>query len=99
MASHNPIDQQPNQPNGQPSSSPLQRRHVPPHYVLDETDLMYAEETAADRNKTLATAEEEDPTEAEVPAPEPATEIVPPPVLHRPRREVHAPAWMRDFVS
>ena len=28
---------------------------------------MYAEETAADRNKTLATAEEEDPTEAEVP--------------------------------
>ena len=60
---------------------------------------MYAEKTAADRNKTLARAEEEDPTEAEVPAPELVTEVVPPPVLDRPRREVHAPARMRDFVS
>ena len=60
---------------------------------------MYAEETAADSNKTLARAEEQDSTEAEVPAPEPVTEIVTLPVLHRPRREVHAPAWMRDFLS
>ena len=80
-----PKDQQPNQPTGQPSSSPLRRPHLPPRYVSDETDLMFADETAADGNET----------HAEVPAPEPVAEVVPPPVVNRPRREVHAPALMR----
>ena len=91
--------QQPDQPTGQPSSLPVRRPHLPPRYVPDETDLMYADGTAADGNETLARAEEEDSTEAEVSAPEPVAEVVPPPVVDRPRREVHAPAWMRDFVS
>ena len=73
--------------------------HLPPRYVSDETDLLYADGTAADRNETLIQAKEEDSTEVQVPAPEPVAEVVPPPVLVRPRREVHAPAWMRDFVS
>ena len=60
---------------------------------------MYADGTAADGNETLARAEEEDSTEAEAPAPEPVAEVVPPLVVDRPRREVHTPAWMRDFVS
>ena len=60
---------------------------------------MYADGTAADGNETLARAEEEDSTEVEVPVPEPVAEVVPLPVIDRPRREVHAPAWMRDFVS
>ena len=58
-------DQQPNQLTGQPSSLPLQRPHIPPRYVPDpdETDIMYAEETEADGNETLARAEEEDSTD------------------------------------
>ena len=53
---------------------------------------MYADGAAADGNETLARAEEEDSTEVEVPAPEPVAEVVLPPVVDRPRREVHAPA-------
>ena len=60
---------------------------------------MYADGTEADGNETLARAEEEDSTQTEVTAPGPAAELAPPPVVDRPRREVHAPAWMRDFVS
>ena len=80
-----------------PCGEPRPRAQQPDQ--RDETDLMYADGTAADGNETLARAEEEDSTEAEVPASEPVAEVVPPPVVDRPRREVHAPAWMRDFVS
>ena len=34
-----------------------------------------------------------------MPTPEPVAEVVPPPVIDRQRRGVHAPAWMRDFIS
>ena len=60
---------------------------------------MYADKTAADGNEILPRAEEEDSTEAGVIAPEPKKEVVLPPVVERPRRDVHAPAWMRDFDS
>ena len=51
---------QPDQPTGQPSSSPVRGPHLPPRYVPDETDLLYADRTAADGNETLIQAEEED---------------------------------------
>ena len=77
----------------------MRRPHHPLCYVPDDTDLMYSDETAADGNETLARAEEDDSrhsTEEELPAPEPVSEVVPPPVVDRPRRDVHAPAWMRN---
>jgi len=54
------------QPTGQPSSSTVQKPHLPLLHVLDKTDLMYADETIADGNKMLTRTDEEDPTEAEL---------------------------------
>ena len=85
-----PMGQQPEQPTGRPSSSPAQRPHLLPRYVPDETYLMYVDEKAADGNETVRD-EEEDPIEAEVPVPEPVTEVVLPPVVDKPKRVVQAP--------
>ena len=60
---------------------------------------MYSDEIAAEADGTATRIVEEVPRETQVPIPEPVAEVVPPPVLDRPRREVRAPAWMRDFVS
>ena len=44
----NPVDQQhgPNQTSSPVPNTPVQRPHVPPPYVPDETDLMYMDEAA-----------------------------------------------------
>lgn len=60
------LDQQTAQPNGQPSSSTVQKPHLPLCHVREKTDLMYADETIADGNKKLTGTDEEDPTEAEL---------------------------------
>ena len=39
------MDQQTAQPTDQPSSSTVQKPHLPLRHVLDKTDLMYADET------------------------------------------------------
>ena len=93
------VDQQPDQPTSGPLTSTVRRPHIPSRYIPDETDLMYSDEIAAEADGTATRIAEEVPRETQVPIPEPVAEVVPPPVLDRPRREVHAPAWMRDFVS
>ena len=60
------MDQQTAQPTDQPSSSTVQKPHLPLRHVLDKTDLMYTDETIADGNKTLTRTDEEDPAEAEL---------------------------------
>ena len=89
----NSVDQQcgPPQTTSSDSNTPVPRPHVSPPYVPDETDLMYMDETAADVEVAIPGRTEPD---QELHA------VVDDPPVHadRPRREVRAPTWMRDFV-
>lgn len=90
-----PVDQEneKDQSASHASTPPVRRPHLPPRYLPDETDLMYMDETIADVAVEIprnSQAEQEPSAVVEDPTP---------PVLDRPRREVRAPIWMRDFVS
>ena len=89
----NPADQQPEPPQttGPEPDSRVRRPHVPPPYVPDETDLMYMDGTIADAEVAAPGRIERDQ--------EPHAAEDPPVYADRPRREVRAPVWMRDFTS
>ena len=87
-----PMDPQPDQPVNHPSSMPVRRSHTAPPYIPDDTDLMYSNGTTEDGDQVSTEIG------AEILDHDPIVEEVPRPLLDRPRREVHAPSWMRDFV-
>ena len=87
------VEQQPekDQPVSLESSPAVRRPHIPQRYFPDETDLMYMDETVVEMEAEIPRTAQE-PQGAPVRA-----ETVP--SMDRPRREVRASLWMRDFVS